>query len=78
MQFRRQFLADELQIEKDFPAPPADELKASGYDMVRMGALDEETDGVWGNSELIAIDPITGELAGGHDWRHHFGKAAGY
>jgi gamma-glutamyltranspeptidase/glutathione hydrolase len=76
--FHHQYLPDELQIEKDFPAATADALAATGYDVVRMGALDEKTGGVWGDSELIAVDPVTGELAGGHDRRHHFGKAAGY
>ena len=33
---------------------------------------------VWGDSELIAVDPKTGELSGGQDHRHHFGKAAGF
>ena len=76
--FHHQYLPDELQVEKDFPAAPVNALAASGYNIVRMGALDEKTAGVWGDSELISIDPITGELSGGHDRRHHFGKAAGY
>jgi len=76
--FHHQYLPDELQVEKDFPAGPVDVLKADGYNIVRMGALDEKTAGVWGDSELIAVDPVTGELSGGHDRRHHFGKAAGY
>jgi gamma-glutamyltranspeptidase/glutathione hydrolase len=33
---------------------------------------------VWGDSEIIAMDPKTGILTGGDDKRHHFGKAAGY
>ena len=76
--FHHQYQPDELQVEKDFPAAPVDVLKADGYNMVRMGALDEKTMGVWGDSELIAVDPVTGEISGGHDQRHHFGKAAGY
>jgi gamma-glutamyltranspeptidase/glutathione hydrolase len=76
--FHHQYQPDELQVEKDFPAAPVDALKADGYNTVRMGALDEKTMGVWGDSELIAIDPVTGEISGGHDQRHHFGKAAGY
>jgi len=76
--FHHQYLPDDLEIEKDFPAAPADALKADGYNVVRMGALDEKTAGVWGDSELIAVDPVTGELSGGHDRRRHFGKAAGY
>jgi gamma-glutamyltranspeptidase/glutathione hydrolase len=27
---------------------------------------------------LIAVDPKTGQLLGGHDHRRNFGKAAGY
>jgi len=76
--FHHQYIPDELEVEKDFPAGPVDALKADGYNVVRMGALDEKTAGVWGDSELIAVDPVTGELSGGHDRRHHFGKAAGY
>ncbi|HEY0306785.1 MAG TPA: gamma-glutamyltransferase [Acidobacteriaceae bacterium] len=76
--FHHQFLPDELQIEKDFPAAAATALAATGYKVVRAGALDEKNPGLWGDSELIAIDPVTGELSGGHDRRHHFGKAAGY
>jgi len=78
LRFHHQYLPDELQIEKDFPAAPVNALAADGYKIVRMGALDEKTAGVWGDSELIAIDPVTGELSAGHDRRHHFGKAAGY
>ena len=30
------------------------------------------------DGECIAVDPATGELEGGQDHRHSFGKAAGY
>jgi gamma-glutamyltranspeptidase/glutathione hydrolase len=40
--------------------------------------FDEKSPGLWGDSELIAIDPKTGLLTGGQDQRRHFGKAAGY
>ncbi len=76
--FHHQYLPDALEIEKDFPTGPADALAASGYHVVRMGALDEKTAGVWGDSELISVDPATGELSGGHDRRRDYGKAAGY
>ncbi len=76
--FHHQSLPDDLEIEKKYPIAPADALAANGYHVVRMGALDEKTAGVWGDSELIAIDPVTGELSGGHDQRRHYGKAAGY
>ena len=42
------------------------------------GEFDEKNPGIWGDSELIERDPKTGELLGGQDQRHHFGKAAGY
>jgi gamma-glutamyltranspeptidase/glutathione hydrolase len=76
--FHHQYLPDELQLEKDFPTSTAAALTANGYKVVRAGALDEKNPGLWGDSELISIDPVTGELSGGHDRRHHFGKAAGY
>jgi gamma-glutamyltranspeptidase/glutathione hydrolase len=76
--FHHQYLPDELQVEKDFPEEPLRSLRAGGYNVVRMGALDERTAGVWGDSELIAVDPRTGWLQAGHDRRHSFGKAAGY
>jgi gamma-glutamyltranspeptidase/glutathione hydrolase len=76
--FHHQYLPDELQIEKKFPANIADQLTAMGYTVKRSGALDEKSPGTWGDSEMIAVDPKTGELLGGHDNRKDFGKAAGY
>jgi len=76
--FHHQYLPDILQFEKAFPLPTIDALKARGYITRRSAEFDEKSDGVWGDSELIAIDPTTGTLQGGHDHRHHFGKAAGY
>jgi gamma-glutamyltranspeptidase/glutathione hydrolase len=76
--FHHQYLPDELQFEKAFPRSVVDAMTAAGYTTVRAGAKDENSPGTWGDSELIAIDPKTGELMGGHDHRHHFGKAAGY
>jgi gamma-glutamyltranspeptidase/glutathione hydrolase len=76
--FHHQYLPDRLDLEKKFPVPPADELKAMGYTINRLSVADEKNPGVWGDSELIAIDPKTGELLGGHDSRRDFGKAAGY
>ena len=49
-----------------------------GYVTNRTAVADEKNPGVWGDSELIAVDPKTGELLGGHDSRRAFGKAAGY
>jgi gamma-glutamyltranspeptidase/glutathione hydrolase len=76
--FHHQYLPDRLDLEKKFPIPSADELKAMGYTINRLAVADEKNPGVWGDSELIAIDPKTGELLGGHDSRRAFGKAAGY
>jgi gamma-glutamyltranspeptidase/glutathione hydrolase len=76
--FHHQYLPDILQFEKAFPVPTIDALKARGYITRRSAEFDEKSDGVWGDSELIAVDPTTGDLLGGHDHRHHFGKAAGY
>lgn len=76
--FHHQYLPDRLDIEKKFPADVADQLKAVGYNVNRMAVADEHNPGTWGDSELIEVDPKTGELLGGHDYRHHYGKAAGY
>ena len=76
--FHHQYLPDELQVEKRFPLDVVTALRATGYNVKRDNEADEHSAGVWGDSELIAIDPKTGLLMGGHDNRHHFGKASGY
>jgi gamma-glutamyltranspeptidase/glutathione hydrolase len=76
--FHHQYLPDILQFEKAFPLPTIEALKARGYTTRRSAEFDEDSEGIWGDSELIAVDPTTGDLLGGHDHRHHFGKAAGY
>jgi gamma-glutamyltranspeptidase / glutathione hydrolase len=76
--FHHQYLPDRLEVEKAFPADVADALKATGYTISRNNEADEKNPGVWGDSEMIYIDPKTGTLLGGHDQRHTFGKAAGY
>jgi gamma-glutamyltranspeptidase/glutathione hydrolase len=76
--FHHQYLPDVLQVEKAFPLPVLDALKASGYAVSRMNEADEKNPGVWGDSEMIYLDPNTGTLMGGQDQRHNFGKAAGY
>ncbi len=76
--FHHQYLPDRIDLEKKFPAAVADQLKAMGYTINRHAVADEHNPGVWGDSELIAIDPKTHELLGGHDNRRSFGKAAGY
>ena len=76
--FHHQYLPDRLDLEKKFPRDIAEQLKATGYDVNQAAEFDEKTSGVWGDSELIAIDPKTGVLTGGQDQRRNFGKAAGY
>ena len=76
--FHHQYLPDDLQVEKRFPTAVSDVLKTWGYNIKRSGEFDEHNPGVWGDSELIAVDPKTGELLGGHDTRKNFGSAAGY
>jgi gamma-glutamyltranspeptidase / glutathione hydrolase len=76
--FHHQYLPDILQFEKAFPVDIIAALKADGYNVKREGEFDEKTPGIWGDSEIIAVDPKTGMLMGADDHRHHFGKAAGY
>ena len=76
--FHHQYLPDRLDLEKKFPSDVADQLAAMGYTTNRTAVADEHNPGVWGDSELIAIDPRTHELLGGHDNRRSYGKAAGY
>ena len=76
--FHHQYLPDVLQVEKAFPLDVVDQLRADGYTVSRANEADEHNPGVWGDSEMIYIDPKTGTLLGGQDQRHHFGKAAGY
>jgi gamma-glutamyltranspeptidase/glutathione hydrolase len=76
--FHHQYLPDVLQVEKAFPLPLLDALKASGYAVSRISQADPKNPGVWGDSEMIYRDPNTGTLMGGQDQRHKFGKAAGY
>jgi len=76
--FHHQYLPDRLDFEKKFPNDVVDQLKAMGYTTNRNQAADDKNPGLWGDSELIAIDPKTHELLGGHDDRRAYGKAAGY
>jgi gamma-glutamyltranspeptidase/glutathione hydrolase len=76
--FHHQYLPDVLQFEKSFPVAIVNALKADGYVAKREAEFDEKSAGVWGDSELIMVDPKDGTLYGGQDQRHHFGKAAGY
>jgi len=76
--FHHQYLPDRLDLEQTFPDVVARELAAMGYPTNRQMAADEHSPGTWGDNELIAVDPHTHELLGGHDSRRTFGKAAGY
>ncbi|HEX3992620.1 MAG TPA: gamma-glutamyltransferase [Acetobacteraceae bacterium] len=76
--FHHQYLPDVLQVEKAFPQEVADQLRTNGYTVSHTNEADEHNPGVWGDSEMIYIDPKTNTLEGGQDQRHKFGKAAGY
>ncbi len=76
--FHHQYLPDRLDLERTFPDDVAAELAAMGYPTNRQMAADEHSPGTWGDNELIAVDPKTHELLGGHDSRRSYGKAAGY
>ncbi|WP_263380812.1 gamma-glutamyltransferase [Granulicella paludicola] len=77
--FHHQFLPDVLQFDKYFAdAATINALKAVGYKTQQQSTFDEKAPGVWGDCENIERDPNTGMLIGGHDFRHTFGKAAGY
>jgi len=68
--FHHQYLPDVLYMEPGFSHATVEGLRALGYQL-KIG-------GHWSDGECIAVDPATGELEGGQDHRHHFGKAAGY
>ncbi len=62
--FHHQYLPDVLDFEKAFPLPTVEAMKAMGYKTSRANEADEKNPGVWGDSELIEADPVTGALAG--------------
>jgi gamma-glutamyltranspeptidase/glutathione hydrolase len=68
--FHHQYLPDVLYMEPGFPDATVEGLRAMGYQL-KIG-------GHWSDGECIAVDPATGELEGGQDHRHDYGKAAGY
>ena len=76
--FHHQYLPDRLDFEKKFPRNVVEQMKAMGYETNLNQMADEKSAGQWGDSELIAVDPKTGERISGHDSRRIFGKAAGY
>jgi gamma-glutamyltranspeptidase/glutathione hydrolase len=76
--FHHQYLPDVLDVEKAFPLAVVEKLRSTGYTVSRSGEADEHNPGVWGDSELIYVDPKTGVRMAGHDHRHSFGAASGY
>lgn len=76
--FHHQYLPDRIEAEKAFPLEVLRALEANGYQTNRSNVADEKSPGVWGDSEMIYIDPKTHMLMGADDQRHKFGKAAGY
>ena len=69
--FHHQYLPDVLSVEPGFSDATLDKLRALGYHV-------NVAKGHWSDGECIAVDPATGDLEGGQDHRHSFGKAAGY
>ena len=75
--FHHQYLPDTARRGKGFPGGDGGGAAQDG--LHRWRARTRRTiriPGVWGDSELIEIDPITGALSGGHDHRHTFGSVA--
>jgi len=68
--FHNQYLPDIVYLEPGFSDATIEGLRAMGYHL-KIG-------GHWSDGECIEVDPVTGELEGGHDNRQNFGKAAGY
>jgi gamma-glutamyltranspeptidase/glutathione hydrolase len=76
--FHHQYLPDVLDFEKAFPQATVLAMQAMGYKTNQANQADEKNPGVWGDSELIQADPVTGALEGGHDNRRDYGKIASY
>ncbi len=76
--FNHQYLPDVIQFEKKFDRTVVDQVSAMGYATNQSSVADAKTPGVWGDSEIIAVDPKTHELLAGHDHRLDYGKAEGY
>jgi gamma-glutamyltranspeptidase/glutathione hydrolase len=76
--FHHQYLPDRIEVEKAFPLEVVGALKTAGYKVSRANEADEKNPGVWGDSEMIYVDPRTHQLFGADDQRHKFGKASGY
>ena len=76
--FHHQYQPDVLEFEKAFPRETVAALQAMGYKVSQSNPADTKTPGVWGGSELIAIDPKTGTLSGANDPRYPAGKISSY
>jgi gamma-glutamyltranspeptidase/glutathione hydrolase len=76
--FHHQYLPDVLDVEKAFPLVTVEALEKMGYTVHRSQVADAHNPGVWGDSELIEVEPGTHRLVGGHDDRHSFGSIASY
>ncbi|HET8637328.1 MAG TPA: gamma-glutamyltransferase [Acidobacteriaceae bacterium] len=68
--FHIQYQPDVVYLEDGFPETTMNRLRSMGYTL--------KVGGHWSDAECIAVDPATGDLLGGHDRRHSFGKAAGF
>lgn len=68
--FHMQYQPDVVYLEEGFPETTMNRLRSMGYTL--------KVGGHWSDAECIAVDPANGELLGGHDRRHDFGKAAGF
>lgn len=67
--YHHQWMPDEIEVEKNFPAGDVEALKKMGHKVQRRGH--------WSDGECIAIHPVTGERLGASDVRNN-GKAVGY
>ncbi|MGA2233056.1 MAG: gamma-glutamyltransferase [Tepidisphaeraceae bacterium] len=76
--FHHQYLPDRIEVEKAFPLSVVNAMRTAGYQVNRSNEADEKNPGVWGDSEMVYIDPQTHLLMGADDQRHKFGKAEGY
>ena len=76
--FHHQYLPDSLDFEKAFPHEAVAAMAAMGYHVTQTQEADTHTAGVWGASEIIAVNPKTGVMTGATDPRYHDGKVASY
>ncbi|HEX3662498.1 MAG TPA: gamma-glutamyltransferase [Acidobacteriaceae bacterium] len=68
--FHQQYLPDVVMVEPGFSPDTLSTLRSMGYTL-KIGRH-------WGDGECIELDPYSGQLEGGQDHRHNFGKAEGY